>query len=123
MANKATILNIWRHITLTCGCHKGQHVPMTIQRGPDSLFYSCPKYYPENRENGEIACANRINLIDFEEMTDIISEKVVEAEQNFEVLDLNNVQFDNKRKDIHFRITKAENNELEVEMISKKALR
>lgn len=121
---KATVYNIWNNITLTCGCHKHQQIPMMInQRGAESLFYSCPKYYPENRDANEIACANRINLIDFEEMTDIIAAKIIEAEQNFEILDLTGVQFDNKRKTIHFKIIESKGNDLIVEMVSKKALR
>ena len=62
-----TITGIWKDITIVCGCHE-QPVKMIIQEGPSSLFYSCPRYYPENRNENESACANRINLIDYEEM-------------------------------------------------------
>lgn len=70
------IKNLWKHITLTCGNGHTEEVVMDLKQGPLSLFYACPKYYPENRKEKERACANRLNLVDFEKMLDHMTEKI-----------------------------------------------
>ena len=117
-----TITGIWKDITIVCGCHE-RPVKMIIQEGPSSLFYSCPRYYPENRNENESACANRINLIDYEEMVNHISTLIVNAQQEDEQLNLEGFRFKNEKGDIEFRIIEHKNNSIIVSMVSKKALR
>lgn len=116
------IKNLWNKIVLCCGNHKGEEVIMDLKEGPSSLFYSCPKYYPQNRENGERACANRLNLIDFEKMLDHLSDKLMDDEKNGVRSDLSNYSFKNK-KGMIFRIISYSENEIKVEMLNQRALK
>lgn len=119
-----TIKDFWKKIHMICGCHDDNEVPMMIQQGPSSLFYSCPRYYPVHRKPGEVACANRINLIDYEEMINIITDKIAESQEMMEEADLVGWKFKNKRGDIEFRIVRMdEDGNYIVRMKSRRALR
>ena len=72
------IAEAWKYIKPKCGCHGENKIDMVIQEGPASLFYACPKYHPENREPGERACNNRLNLIEYQKMVeDVIAGNLV----------------------------------------------
>ena len=115
------IKDFWKSVTLVCGCHE-KPVKMMIQSGPSSMFYSCPKYYPNNRQAGETACANRITLLDYEEMLKIL-ETQMESNDGFEIMNLAGFKFINLKKTIEFYVIKHENNEIVVSMKNLKALK
>lgn len=74
------IKNFWNNVILLCGNpNHTEEISMSIVNGTHSLFYACPKYSEENRNNNERACPNRINLIDYEAMLNHISEMVEQA--------------------------------------------
>lgn len=114
------IQNIWQKIELYCGVHS-EPIKMEIQEGPHSLFYACPKYYPENRDIGERACANRINLVDYEAMINYISKLLIDADVNNEKLVLANYKW--TMKSIQFEIFEHEGEMIKIKMINKKALK
>lgn len=78
------ITGFWNDIKLVCGNHKCEDIndypTMKIKSGPYSLYYSCPKEEIANREDGEIPCFNRINLIDYNKMLDHIMDILVNAD-------------------------------------------
>lgn len=115
------VKNMWKQIVLVCGCHE-EEVIMNIIQGPSSLFYACPKYYPENRENGERACANRINLVDYEKMVDYLSDKIEESLLEGNKEDLTNLNWVYKGV-IEFKVLEHKNGMIKVRMKNKKALK
>lgn len=118
------IKGLWGTIKLVCGCHNDRRVEMGINdRGQHSLFYSCPLYYPENRKEGERACANRINLVDYERMLNHLSDVMMQAVTNKEACDLTNYKWKDKKSYITFEVLKHTDEELVIKMISPKALR
>ncbi len=75
MSEKYLISGIMANMELYCGNHP-EPVKMQIKQGPFSVFYACPKYYEENRTNGEHICANRIGINDIERMVDYINAQI-----------------------------------------------
>lgn len=113
------IKNIWDTIEVYCGNGHDKLVKMEIQQGPHSLFYACPKYHPENRHEGERACNNRINLVDYEKMIDHISSILIDAEMNGRVEYLTGHTWSSNG--IDFKII-AHDSKIKVLMLSKKSL-
>ena len=88
------ITGMWERIKFVCGNHPGNDdIKSTIQDRGDSPFYSCPKYYPENREEGERPCYNRASTKSIEKFINYISEIIMEAELNDEDVNLKNRVF------------------------------
>lgn len=116
------VKNLWKNITLVCGCNHCMETEMKLVQGPSSLFYACPRYYPENREKGEKACANRINLIDYEKMVDHFSEEFENSIMEGCNVDLTNSEWVYK-KQIVFRVLGHKNGQLKVSMYNKKAIK
>lgn len=71
------IKGFWGNVQLVCGNHSDEQVKMTIQEGPSSLFYACPKYHPENRTENERPCFNRISLAEYENMLTTLSDLIM----------------------------------------------
>lgn len=108
----------WDYVTVVCGNHDSDDVEMRICEGPHSLFYACPKYYPDARKEGERACANRINLIEYERMLMHLSD----------MLEKNGVQWNLahhkwKQKGIEFEVLSHEEKGIVVKMLNKTALK
>ena len=116
------IKNLWKHITLTCGNGHTEEVVMDLKQGPLSLFYACPKYYPENRKEKERACANRLNLVDFEKMLDHMTEKIEKGmDQGIEV-NLTGYQY-RDRKGTQYTVLKHSKDDLMIEVLNRRALK
>lgn len=118
----AEIDRAWEKIRPICACHGEQEIELTINdRGQHSLFYSCPKYYPQNREKGEVACNNRINLIDYEKMVTYLSEKIANGQLNGGNIDMTNHHW--KSKGIEFSVVRHTPKEIVVAIKNRKAMR
>lgn len=117
----ADVINSWNNVVPICGNHKEERVEMIINSGPHSLFYSCPRYYSENRKDGEIACNNRINLIEYEAMVRHLHEMIAEADLNGEQIDLTNYKW--KKKGICYRVLEHKGDKLYVEILNRRAMR
>ncbi len=116
------IKNLWKKIVLVCGnCHNEKIVMQLIQ-GPSSLFYACPKYHQQNRTKGELACPNRINLMDYEKMIDYFSARMEEALIMGYKENLTNVTWQYK-KTITFKVLSHTEEELKISMYNKKAFK
>ena len=112
--------SFWQNVTPVCGCHN-ERVEMTIQQGPLSLFYACPKYHPENREPGERACNNRINLVDYQKMIEKLMNEIAEADFEMRSVDLTNFSW--KSKGIEFKVLEHEGDKAVVEIKNLKAMK
>lgn len=69
------IKGLWNKVEIVCGCHNSALPVMSPKVGHRSMFYSCPKYYPEEREKGEKPCVNHVSTDDFQKILDVLSEE------------------------------------------------
>lgn len=116
----AYIAGSWENVHLYCAAHD-KLVEMELKQGPHSLFYACPKYYPNNREPGEHACYNRLNLIDCEKMLSRIAELIIEADANGQKLDVTNYTW--TEKGITYKVLSYSPSRLDVSVFNKPSLR
>ena len=117
------IKNIWSLISIYCGNHdEDTSIELVPHAGNDNMgmFYSCPKYYNENRDEHELACANRLNLVEYEEMVSYIS-KLIESQISREV-NLAGHRWKNK-KGTEFYIFSHDSKGIKVTVLNKKAVR
>ncbi len=74
------VQNLWKSTQVVCASCSGKDIEkmpkMELKAGTRSMFYACPKYYPENRQKGEIACVNHVSTDDFQRILDVLSEEV-----------------------------------------------
>lgn len=116
------IKNLWKQIEVVCGHHGDDHSnKMYLKQGPSSLFYACPKYYPENRQPGEAGCANRVNLVDFEKIVDKITEEIENAEMQGQQICLNNVTF--KVRYTEVMVLKHTKEKIVLKLVNKQAVK
>ena len=115
------ITGTWEDVKLVCIYRHDEPVEMEIKEGPSSLFYACPKYYAENREEGERACNNRLNLIDYDKMIATIDKKRYEAEMNSEKINLKNYTWKTS-KGIEYTVLSHEGDKLVIGMINLTAI-
>lgn len=112
------VIGLWSNIHLVCANHP--QVEMEIAQGPVSMFYACRKYYPENRDDDEKPCYNRVSLTDFERMLDYLSEMLLEAERNNEMLNLVGKQWSGNG--IDFCVLVHETDRLVISVLNNKAI-
>lgn len=115
-----TIENSWKNIVPICGNHE-HRIEMTTNNGPHSMFYSCPKYYPENRNAEERACNNRINLIEYQKMVDKLMGIIAEAAINGESIDLTNYTWTSKG--ITYKVLEQKGDVLFVKILNLRAMK
>ncbi len=119
------VKNIWSNIRLFCGNHEDKHsiemMPHDDAEGLE-MFYSCPKYYPENREGNERPCGNRINLVEYQAAVEHISDILEEHQSNGGTINLVGHKWKNK-KGIYFEVVGHSMNHIDISFINQRALR
>lgn len=117
------IKNLWKNTHFYCGHRHKEPVEMYFKDGVagNSMFYACPKYYPENREEGERACSNRLNFVDAEGIINKLSDIIEEKEMSGEIFDFTNLKF--RYKAIDVKVLSYSPSKVELEIVNKKALR
>ncbi len=97
------IKNFWKQIEVVCGNHgEDKTVKMSWKQGHRSMFYSCPKYYPDARVEGERACRNNVSVEDFEKIVDILSNEIsTMMREGNPKPNLTNYAFNLKMIDVH----------------------
>lgn len=118
------IKGLWNNVELVCGCH-GDEIPvekkiMTPKAGYKSMFYSCPRYYPENRMPDEKACVNHVNIEDFQKILDIICKKTEEQMIFGQNAVLQGFSF--KVKDIDIKVISHTSEKIVISVCNKKAI-
>lgn len=115
------ITNLWNITDFYCSYRHDKPVKMGYNNNGLTLFYSCPKYYPENREPGEPACPMRLNMVDAEGILDKFS-KIIEEDEDKDIYrNYKNFEFD--YKSIHVKVLKYENDSIHLDIFNRKALR
>ncbi len=123
------IKNIWSKISIYCGNHDHPvkmepHEPSTYSKwsgGNNSMFYSCPKYYPDNRIEGEKPCFNHLSMAEYEDMVMHISGLIEEAGLDSQV-DLTGLKWINK-KGTEFEIMEQDMDHIRVKFINNRAIK
>ncbi len=114
------IKNLWKQITIVCGHHPDSNVEFVVKEGVghQSDFYACPKYYPDNREEGETACLNHVRYEDLECIVIQISDKLEESLANGCQLCLTGKKWN--WRTYHIRIKEHRSDEIVVSLINTK---
>ena len=93
------IRNLWSITKICCGCHE-EPIAMRLQNGPKSeelcLQYIKPLEDYDKKYHGEKGCPNRVSTEIVEQILDILGEKIEEAEQKGEEINLTNYRFTHK---------------------------
>jgi hypothetical protein len=121
------IENIWEKISIYCGCHDKPikmvpHEGSTYavwSGGTNSMFYSCPKYYEENRTPDEHACFNRLNLVEYEEAVTHISDIKEQSMTEDSSVNLTGYRWKNK-KGTEFQIMTDDKDGIKISVINRK---
>ena len=115
------IKNLWKDTKFYCS-HRHEHpIEMSYNQGPHSLFYSCPKYYPENRGPDEPACPMRLNMVDAEGLLEKLSEYIEKDMEQDRIRDYTNLEFDYKQ--IHVKVLKYHDGKFKLYIYNKKAIK
>lgn len=114
------VKNLWKQVLIVCGNHGEPENVMSLKTGHRSMFYSCPKYYPEAREPGERACKNHVSVDDFEKILGRLSKEVEELMISGQKPCLKNLKY--KVKTIEVEVMKHSDNCLVLKVLNKKAL-
>lgn len=113
------IKNSWSSVKLICGNHSDeQKVEMVIQQGPHSLFYACPHYYEQNREEGERPCFNRLNLVDFERALSHLADVQMDDET---IVSLDHYKW--KKNGVEYQVISHKDGKIVLRVLNRKALR
>lgn len=113
------VKNIWKMVSFVCGCHE-EEIKMTEKIGHKNLFYSCPKYYPENREKNERACANNVAGDDVEKIVEQLSKIIEEEIATNPAANLTNYSF--KLKSYELKVLEHTKDNIKISVKNKKAL-
>ena len=126
--------NMWSRITLLCGNHEdGCHPEMmphapaegSISRGlygaQTNMFYSCPRYYPENRDPGEPCCRNHISIKEFEGIITHLDRATDKIESLGGTVDLTGERWRSK-SGVEYKVVKQTKDTLYVECLNRRVV-
>ncbi len=116
------IKGLWNRVEVVCGCHdKVNETPlMTLKAGHRSMFYTCPKYYPDARDKSEIACINHVTENDFEKILEHISAEAEDQMVFGQSISLKGLKF--KIKMIDIEVLEYNPDKIVIKVKNKKAL-
>lgn len=118
----------FRNMHLFCACH-AEPVEMSVHEGSQyaafngssgSVFYSCPKYYEDNRSEGEKPCFNRLSLTEYEGLIEDLAS--VLNENSADQINLTGYRYRNK-KGTDFQVLKHDIHHVDVSVLNNRALK
>lgn len=126
--------NFWTRIKLVCANHEDGDMPLMSPHAPaegntsrvlygtqTDMFYSCPKYYPENREDGEPCCRNHISIKEFEGMLNHLQKLVTDIESVGGTIDIVGERW-KSRQGVEYTVVKQTPNHIYVSCLNRKAV-
>lgn len=117
----------FKGMRLFCACHN-EPVEMSIHEGSvyaafngtsGSVFYSCPKYYEDNRDTDEKPCFNRLSLTEYEKLIEDLS--AVLEENAGDQINLTGYRYKNN-KGTDFHVLKHDVHHIDVSVLNNRAL-
>lgn len=115
------ITGSWNDVKLVCTHRHEEPIPMILQEGK-TLFYACPKYHTENREEEERACNNRLSLEDYTKMLEHLHNKILDAELNDEHIILTNYTWKD-RKGTELTVLEHNGSKMTIGVMNKRAIK
>lgn len=125
--------NLWSMVRLFCGNHHEKPCQMLPHNAPSgkmaqslygsslNMFYSCPKYYPENRAPEEKCCRNHISMNEFEKMLAHISDALAKYEETGGTVNLTGEKW-KSRQGVIYEIVRHDEKHIDVMCLNKKNL-
>lgn len=114
------ITNLWNNIELYC-CHRhDEPIKMEVQQGPKTIFYACPKYHEDNRDDEEKACRNFLYLNEYEKMLNKISDLLYKAEMNNVKDNLEHYKW--SENGVDFEIFSHVGDKIKIKMVNRKSI-
>lgn len=126
--------NLWTRIKLVCGNHGGGDIPLMAPHAPaesstsrglygiqTSMFYACPKYYPENREEGEPCCRNHISIKEYEGILDHLEKEMGKIEASGGTIDLVGEKWKSKAG-VEYKVVRQTRDHIYVSCLNRKAV-
>ncbi len=116
------IAGLWNKIEIVCGCHSdiNQTPLMSLKTGHRSMFYSCPRYYPDGRDASDTACINHVSTDDFQKILDRLSEETEEQMKFGQSSNLIGLSF--TIKTINVKVIEHTSDRILISVINKNAL-
>lgn len=129
------IINLWSKIRLVCGNHGENEEELMLPHEAASsnmsrslygnasmnMFYSCPKYYPENRAKDEPCCRNHISMKEFEGMLSYLSSTLEDAQLNGSTMNLTGLKWKSKTG-VEYHVLSHTESSIRVKCLNKRAL-
>lgn len=129
------IINLWSKIHLICGNHGDSNEEIMAPHEAASsntarslygnaamnMFYSCPKYYPDNREEGEPCCRNHISMKEFEGMLAYLSNTLETAQKTGTTMNLSGLTWKSKAG-VEYTVLRHTDTRIDVKCLNRKAL-
>ncbi len=115
------VINGWKNIRFVCCKNHKEPQQMQEMAKANSIFYACPKYFPENRDKDEPACINAIFINDAEKAVKEINDRLGAAAMKEQELNMANVKFtiDN----VDYTVLKDDNGKMDVAVYNRKMVR
>lgn len=129
------IINLWTKVRLYCGNHPDtdEKTEMRPHEAPSgnmarslygsqlNMFYACPKYYQENRADGEKLCRNHISTKEFEGMLNHLAGILEKGEEYGGTINLVGEEW-SSRQGVKFKVVKHTSNHIDVKCLNSKSL-
>ena len=128
------IKGLWSKVRLVCGNHSDESkiimnpheaaksaISKALYGSSSGMFYSCPKYYPENRSENEPCCRNHISVKEFEDMIGFIANKVSEYESMGGTFELVGLTW-KSRSGVEYTVVKQTDTHIDIKCVNEKAL-
>ena len=113
------VLNLWNITEFVC-TYRHAEEKMQVLESKMSVFYACPKYFPENRASDEPSCNNAIFLTDAQKAIMHISNKIEEMELRDITPNLTHYKFtiDN----VDYKILEYSPDKIKIDVLNRKVI-
>lgn len=113
------ITGMWKNLRIICGNDHDEPQEMYVRQTEEDAFYCCPKYSPENRDEFERPCMNRISVAEVEKALDMIDKKIQDEEEQAGQAFVKNYKFSTRV--CTCKVLEANGLDLTLRMLNKKA--
>ena len=113
------IKNLWKNTTFYCMNHEKYEV-MEIRQGPKEIFYACPKYYPDNRSEGEKPCMNNMYIQIAQQAVEHFAGIIEEYEKQGIDVNIKGEKWVNKN--VEFKVLEHKRDSLKIGILNRKFL-
>ena len=114
------VKNLWKQIEVICGNHDSDFPKMYLKEGHRSMFYACPKYYPDNHSASERACKNNVSTDEFQKILQRLADEIEDQMYFGGNVSLQNMKF--TIKSIYIEVVSHKDDKIIIKVKNIKAL-